>query len=287
MSRASPIPIWRGLNLNVNKLPATITPEQLQQFDTDGYLIVRGLFSTQEVEELKQEFTTLHQNGPVEHLFSPVPADQAGGDVLKQYPRFMHPHRVNALSHRYMLEPKVMDVLEDLFQEEALAAQSMFYYKPPGARGQALHQDNFYLLVEPGTCIAAWTSVDPSDEENGGLFVVPKSNQGEVQCPHEADASVSFTTHEVVVPEGLAPVPVRLDAGDVLFFNGNVIHGSYPNTSSDRFRRSFICHYTGISTTKISGYYTPLFTRDMQEFEVETNPSSGPCGVEFAASSPH
>jgi phytanoyl-CoA hydroxylase len=271
----------------MTKLPTTITQEQLQQFDTDGYVIIRGLFSAQEIEEIKQEFTKLHQNGPVERLFSPVSKDQAGGDILKQYPRFMHPHRVNALSHRYMIDPRVMDVLADLFGEEPLAAQSMFYYKPPGARGQALHQDNFYLLVEPGTCIAAWTSVDVSDEKNGGLLVVPKTSQEEIQCPHEADSAVSFTIHEVVVPEGHKPVPVNMNAGDVLFFNGNVIHGSYPNTSPDRFRRAFICHYTGISTTKISRHYTPLYSRDGKPVEVETNPSSGPCGVEFAASSPH
>ncbi|MFK7697721.1 phytanoyl-CoA dioxygenase family protein [Paenibacillus sp. HJGM_3] len=271
----------------MSKLPATITPEQLQQFDTDGYLIMRGLFSAQDIEALQQEFTMLHRNGPVERLFAPVSKEQAGGDILKEYPRFMHPHRVNELSRNYMIDPRVMDVLEDLFGEEPLAAQSMFYYKPPGARGQALHQDNFYLLIEPGTCIAAWTAVDPSDEENGGLFVVPKTSREAIQCPHEADPTVSFTTHEVVVPEGLQPVPVILEAGDVLFFNGNVIHGSYPNTSADRFRRSFICHYTGVSTTKISGYYNPLYTRDGQPLEIEKNPSGGPCGTEFAANSPH
>jgi hypothetical protein len=38
---------------------------------------------------------------------------------------------------------------------EAYAAQSMYYYKPPGAKGQGMHQDNFYLLASPATCIAA------------------------------------------------------------------------------------------------------------------------------------
>ncbi|MEJ7654789.1 MAG: phytanoyl-CoA dioxygenase family protein [Chloroflexia bacterium] len=44
-------------------------------------------------------------------------------------------------------------------------------YSPAGARGQALHQDNFFLKVEPGTCIAAWAALDPADRENGGLEV--------------------------------------------------------------------------------------------------------------------
>jgi ectoine hydroxylase-related dioxygenase (phytanoyl-CoA dioxygenase family) len=271
----------------VKNLNSSLTAEQLQQFHTDGYVIVRGLFDQQKVEQIKQEFTDLHRNGPVENLFFPLPEEQACGDILKQYPRFMHPHRMNKLSFQTMIDPSVMGVLHDLFGEEPLAAQSMFYYKPPGARGQALHQDNFYLLVEPGTCIAAWTSIDPSDEENGGLFIVPKSHTGEIQCPHKADPAVSFTVDEVIVPDGYEPVSVTLDAGDVLFFNGNVIHGSYPNTSKDRFRRSFICHYTGISTTKIGRFYKPLFNMDGNEVDITSSESAGPCGVEHAVSSPH
>ena len=33
--------------------------------------------------------------------------------------------------------------------------------------------------------------------------------------------------------------------GDGLFFDGKTIHGSYPNQTADRWRRSFICHYIG------------------------------------------
>jgi ectoine hydroxylase-related dioxygenase (phytanoyl-CoA dioxygenase family) len=33
-----------------------------------------------------------------------------------------------------------------------------------------------------------------------------------------------------------------MEPGDVLFFNGQVIHGSLPNRSSTRFRRALIAH---------------------------------------------
>src|SRR5690606_6735987 len=101
------------------------------------------------------------------------PDFQAGvHDPLKRYPRVMHPHRFNETAKKYMLHQPVFDVLRDLYEEEPIAAQSMYYYKPPGSRGQALHQDNFYLKVEPGNCIAAWTAVERADEDNGCLLVV-------------------------------------------------------------------------------------------------------------------
>ena len=136
-----------------------------------------------------------------------------------------------------------------------LAAQSMFYFKPPGARGQALHQDNFYLRVEPGTCVAAWIACDVIDRENGGLEVVPGTHRMDVFCPEEADEGLSFAREYVPPPPGLAPVPVDMEPGDVLFFNGSLVHGSQPNRSADRFRRSFIGHYVGRSTERIGRFY--------------------------------
>jgi ectoine hydroxylase-related dioxygenase (phytanoyl-CoA dioxygenase family) len=199
----------------------------------------------------------------------------------------MQPHRFNETAKKYMLHEPVLQVLNDLFEEKPLAAQTMFYYKPPGSRGQALHQDNFYLKVEPGNCIAAWMAVDEADEENGGLLVVPKTSDHEIVCPETADENESFTKHLVKVPEGKKVIPAVMKKGDVLFFNGNLIHGSYRNKSKDRFRRAFICHYAGESTTRIANFYRPLFRADGSKVEPELNPDGGPCGIEYDSAYPH
>ncbi|QYR22602.1 phytanoyl-CoA dioxygenase family protein [Paenibacillus sp. sptzw28] len=267
------------------KLGNVLSPEQKKQFDQEGYLLLRGLFA-EDAARLREHFMKLHADAPAQY-YRPVGPEESGGDILKQYPRMMHPHRFDELSKSYMLHPKVLNALADLFDAAPVAAQSMFYFKPPGAKGQALHQDNFYLLVEPGTCIAAWVAVDDADRDNGGMVVVPKSNQLEVQCPHEADPSVSFTRDEVDVPPGYSPVPMDMKAGDVLFFNGSLIHGSYPNTSDDRFRRAFICHYASEKDIRISHWYKPLYRHDGSEFEIEMSESGGPCGSEHIVTGPH
>src|SRR5690606_31980486 len=48
----------------------------------------------------------------------------------------------------------------------------------------------------------------------------------------------------------LSPVAARYDqvlgsvkAGDVVFFNGHVLHRSKRNATEDRFRRAFVSHY--------------------------------------------
>ena len=87
--------------------------------------------------------------------------------------------------------------------------------------------------------MAAWIAVDPASPENGGLSIVPGSHKLDLLCPGLADRTVSSAAHALEVPDGMELVPVSLDAGDVLFFNGSLIHGSEPNTHPTKWRRAY------------------------------------------------
>ncbi|MFH8371630.1 phytanoyl-CoA dioxygenase family protein [Streptomyces sp. NPDC018031] len=256
-------------------------------FHRSGYALARGLLPAGEVRELLAEFTALAAAGPLPGHFEPRPQDPDGPrDPLRDHPRVMNPHLVSALALRHLLDPRLGRVVAGLLGEEPVAAQSMFYFKPPGARGQALHQDNFYLRVEPGTCLAAWVALDRVDRANGGLEVVPGTHRMELFCPEEADPATYFTREYVPPPAGLRRVPVDMEPGDVLFFNGSLVHGSEPNTTTDRFRRSFICHYAPRSARRISRHYR-TFALDGTELRLEPSAGGGPCGTETDAGAPH
>ncbi|MEU6669044.1 phytanoyl-CoA dioxygenase family protein [Streptomyces sp. NPDC046727] len=263
---------------------APILPEALRRgFEEDGFTVVPGLFGQDEMARLRAEFAALHAAGPVPGRFAPEPDHP---DPLRRHPRVMQPHEFSAVAREFLLDARLRAVLEELFGEEVLAAQSMFYFKPPGARGQALHQDNFYLRVEPGTCVAAWVACEPVDRDNGGLEVVPGTHRMDLFCPETADAELSFAREYVPPPPGLTPVPVDLAPGDVLFFNGSLVHGSGPNRSADRFRRTFIGHYVGRSARRIGGYYRTL-TMSGARVALAQSEGAGPCGTEFAPHGPH
>jgi ectoine hydroxylase-related dioxygenase (phytanoyl-CoA dioxygenase family) len=249
----------------------------VEEFELNGYTLAKGLFSQEEVEDYRDHFMKLRAAGS-------YPGDTAGVDVtsndpLKRYPRMIHMHRWDETSLKWMLDERINRWLTALTGIEPYAVQTMLYFKPAGARGQALHQDQYYLRVQPGTCMAAWLALDDCDIENGCLQVVPGTQDAPVLCTVKADTTQSFTDVTVPLGEGMQAVPVEMKAGDVLFFNGNLVHGSYPNNTQDRFRRSLIGHYIVGDAEKVAEFYHPALRMDGSVVGLDKSERGGACGV--------
>jgi ectoine hydroxylase-related dioxygenase (phytanoyl-CoA dioxygenase family) len=253
-----------------------LTEEQKKSWEEKGYVIVRGLFSPEEIEAYREHYMDLNQQGA---NASKTLAEPKVNDPLLKYPRLMQMHRYDKMSLDWLIDRRIRDAMVDLLGKEPYAVQTMFYFKPAGARGQALHQDNYYLRVQPGTCIAAWMAVDPCDVENGCLQVVPGSHRWDLLCTVKADTEESFTDVTVPVPEGTPVEPAVMAPGDVLFFNGSVVHGSLPNRSKDRFRRALIGHYIEGDAEKVASWYHPALRMDGTEIELDNSEKGTRCGI--------
>lgn len=111
------------------------------------------------------------------------------------------------------------------------------------------------------------------------MQVVPGSHKWPILCAEKADAGRSFTDVTVPLPPGTPVVPVVMEPGDTLFFHGALIHGSYPNTTPDRFRRSLIGHYIEGRAEQVTRGDQPVLRMDGTEFWMKDSPGGGPCGV--------
>jgi phytanoyl-CoA hydroxylase len=247
-----------------------------REFADRGFTVARGLFDRDEVGALREHYMTLRRRGS-------YPDDLVGvrhrsRDPLRRYPRMAQMHRWDQRSLDWLLDDRIAVLLRGLVGAEPYAVQTMLYFKPAGSRGQALHQDNFYLRAEPGTCVAAWMALDRADEENGCMLVVPGSHRWPILCTTKADTRTSFTDVTVPMPETVAAVPVRMSPGDVLFFNGSLVHGSHPNSSERRFRRALIGHYVQADARRVAEYYHPALRMDGSAVELDASDGGGACG---------
>lgn len=255
-----------------------LTPAHLTQFAELGYCVVEGLFSPDEIAAIEQFFENYKNVGAAvfddDSRFEEI-------DPAKRQLRAMHPHRHSAQAKQWALNPRVLAVLQTLLGRAPLLVQTMYYFKPPGAKGQGMHQDNFYLLAAPHTCIAAWTAIDEAVIENGCLQVVPQSHRKDIYCPSgEAEAWLSYgDSHIKPFPREAKPQPVHVPRGATMFFGGHLIHGSGPNRTKDRSRRTFIGHYIDEASEQVAQFYHPVLDAQGQVVSrIQAPTGGGPCG---------
>lgn len=252
-----------------------------EQFQSQGFALASSLFSQQEVNAYKDHYAGMHARGG--DGWAETPIDMSSDDPLKQYPRLLQPHRGDKLSLDFMLEPRLYECLKAIAGAPPLAVQTMVYFRPPQSKGQNLHQDNMYLQAEPGTCMAAWLALDDIDEQNGCLLVVPGTHDMPVLCQIDDESNLKdhWFTRSTPIPEGFQAKPMIMKAGDVLFFNGSLIHGSNRNETTDRFRRTLIAHYISGEAEQVAKYYFPVYREDgsIVESGLAVSAGGGPCGV--------
>src|SRR5512135_3516115 len=135
-----------------------VNEEHVRSFERDGFAVVRGVFDREECAAYIDHYMALRQSGQFPGDFSGI--DLTSADPLKRYPRMIHMHRWDDVSLRWLIDSRLNACMTALLGREPFAVQTMLYFKPAGARGQALHQDQYYLRVQPGTCMASWLALD-------------------------------------------------------------------------------------------------------------------------------
>lgn len=240
--------------------PYRVSVEEYIRFRQQGFLVVPGLVAREEVDELNSHMDgILAGTTRVPGIDSPTP-DAPAEERQKFWDRLHMPHRVMAIHERFMLHPRVIDVLEALIGPDVLALQTMLFFKQPGQSGQGHHQDAYYIPTQPDTLCGAWLALDRATDENGCLWFALGSQHEPIYPDSDGVTTNGDRTLSDITPimgasnpdptkNTLAPIAAKYTAvkveanpGDVVFFGGHVIHWSNGNRSQ-RTRRSFVGHY--------------------------------------------
>ncbi|MBS0633629.1 MAG: phytanoyl-CoA dioxygenase family protein [Verrucomicrobia bacterium] len=246
-----------------------VSIDQYRAYRKNGYVVIPGLIPPEDIkelidhtEDLMQGRLQLQQADVPEAERLPVPPAHLSPLEKAQFVARIHMlHRRIPLHERYLLHPRVLDVLETLIGPDVLALQTMLFLKPPGSAGQGWHQDTYYIPTHPDTLAGAWIAIDRCDEYNGGMWMANGSHIEPV-FPPKSEPYAYGDRHLPGVPQvagvsdtddsrnELTPIAdrypqliVAANPGDVVFFHGHVLHRSKQNVTTDRFRRSFVGHY--------------------------------------------
>jgi 2-aminoethylphosphonate dioxygenase len=222
---------------------SALTAAQLEQYREQGFLVLSGVFTRDEIAELAEE---------AEQLISRQELIQSAnircrwqnhietGDCL--FECFDPVADIGPVCSRVAHDPRIMDALGMIYGDEACLFKDKLIFKPPGAKGYSLHQDYIGWRDFPQTFVTVQVTIDPADADNGATEVFPGYHQAGYLSPLDGEY------HDVpleLIDESRG-VKLALEPGDLAIFGCFTPHRSAPNRS-DRWRRQLYLSYNARS----------------------------------------
>ncbi len=235
---------------------SVLNQDQLQQFHTDGYYVVKNLFDSEEIDLLKK--TAVEDRMLDQQSFGRD--DGEGGSVRLSL--WNHPgdtiYGMFARCHR------IVDTAEQILEDEVYHYHSKMILKDAKIGGAwAWHQDYGYWyqngLLYPDL-ISVFIAVDPSTKLNGCLQVIKGSHKmGRVNHILTGDQSGADMERVKEALKRMELVYVEMEPGDAVFFHSNTLHRSDQN-KSDMSRWSLICCYNARHNDPYKESHHPGYT---------------------------
>jgi hypothetical protein len=235
-----------------------VTDEQAQQFNDDGFLLVRSLF---DVEEMKLLIEKSKADAKLNE--DAYGRQDTQGNTVKLA---LWNHPGDDLYGMFSRCRRIVDAMEKLLGGEVYHYHSKMILKEPQVGGAwEWHQDYGYwysngcLYPYMASCTIA---VDRATRENGCLQVLKGSHHlGRIDHGVVAGQIGADMEHVRAAMQRLELIYCELEPGDAVFFHCNLLHSSGPNTSPHP-RWSLICCYNAARNDpyKESRHpgYTPL-----------------------------
>lgn len=222
---------------------SALSPAQVNAYESNGFLVINDVFSPQEVETLLAEVNTMNADPEIARLDEAI--KEPGSNVVRSIFRV---HELNQRMDALSRDPRVLDVARQLLGSEVYLHQTRANLKP-GFKGKEFywHSDFETWHVEDGMpdmrALSCSVLLTDNNACNGPLMLVPGSHRYFISCQGETpdlNYKKSLRQQEYGVPDPLSLEllaeqggiePVIAQAGSVIFFDCNTMHGSSGNIS--------------------------------------------------------
>lgn len=226
-------------------LPLGLNVDQVQQYESNGFLILPEVFSEDEVALLRAELDRLRRD-PVMQKRDECITEPQSGDIRSIF----CVHEISPVIAALAADTRLSQIARYLLADEVYIHQSRVNYKP-GYRGKEFywHSDFETWHVEDGMpnmrALSMSISLTENTPYNGPLMLMPGSHRQYAICTGETPANhfkASLKKQEYGVPEDEQLAQLAQDggivgalgkAGSVVIFECNTMHGSNSNITPD------------------------------------------------------
>jgi ectoine hydroxylase-related dioxygenase (phytanoyl-CoA dioxygenase family) len=210
---------------------------------TDGYVVLEGIFSAEEIAELVAD---------VERVFDEYPPDDRGDTPEQSAPFRYEMLNRSGVVQRAIGHPRILEVIEALLGEDCHVIANTAWRQQPGENdhlGRFWHIDSGphvprdpsipwdSRIPYPVFAIAAHLYLWDCPIEAGPTGVIPGSHTSGQAPPRKrlADDNLEWN--------GRSVIPIVARAGDVALFVSDVWHRRMPPRPGDPGRMFVQCHY--------------------------------------------
>lgn len=207
---------------SVNANPKILKPEQIKQYNDQGYLMPFNGLDQEEARELRAFFDGV--------LAAYIELGKTSYSINTAHLRF-------ARIYQLVQHPRIVDAVADLLGPNVVCWGSHFFCKMPhDGKRVPWHQDSTYWPLSPTKTVTVWLAIDDADPENANMKFIPRSHlHGLIDYDETQDAN---TVLDLAVRNphsyGDGEVDDQLKAGQFSMHSDLLLHGSEANESNRR-----------------------------------------------------
>ncbi len=222
-----------------------LTAEQIDSFDRNGYLTLRGITTADDLAELRDIYERMFRDktGLTDGNYFDL---SAGGEEVTVLPQITRMASYEPKLRHSLLWQNINAVSRQLLDDTADYVFDHGIRKPPNGPKTPWHQD--FAYYGPGIrhrCVTFWVPLHDATVENGCMWFVPGSHRGKLLEHHPINGDPRIHGLEICdeafarnypidlrsVAGGMVTCPIK--AGDCTVHNEMTIHGTGPNMTDE------------------------------------------------------
>jgi len=226
----------------------SITTRQIEQFQTDGFLILERFLNADEVTRARARFELLFRGDFETGLYPDEWNWCEGRDPPDRTRQICNGWKSDRTIAGIVLKKDIGQVCATLAGwTGARIGQDNILWKPPGAKALGFHQDDSYCKwVIPMGFTTCWMALDDTTASGGTIEYARGSHRwgvsprmGEFHAPADYREALRVAARSVGATLDL--VPIEVPAGGCVIHAGGTWHGSDANRTQQP-RRSLVTH---------------------------------------------